>query len=94
MKTERIIQTILATQRLQNRTIYLAAMCAQSGVLDAKRDVQNWWLQQGGTVDDMGPLVKPGDECRVSINGAYVSCIVKQATCDEFVLTVKSAVRS
>lgn len=93
MKTQRIIEVILNTQALHNRLIWLAAVCAQTGELESKRDVQNWWLKQGGTVDDMAPLVEPGQECQVLIGGQRVRCVVKQSTCDEFVLTVKTGTK-
>jgi hypothetical protein len=54
MSTERIIETILQTKKLENTTIGLAAYLARAGHADCTRDVQEWWKRQGGTVSDAG----------------------------------------
>lgn len=54
MSTERIIETILQTKKLENTSIGLAAYLARAGHADCTRDVQEWWKRQGGTVSDAG----------------------------------------
>lgn len=50
MKTQRIIEVILNTPALSGSRIALAAYLAASGYEDCRRDVEAWWIKQGGTV--------------------------------------------
>lgn len=52
MATQAIIDVILRTRSLDGTSIGLAAYLANSGFKDCRKDVQDWWVRQGGSVSD------------------------------------------
>lgn len=57
MTTNRIIQAIKATKSLDGTLIAIAAYLADTHP-DCRKNVQEWWKRQGGTVDDETEVAK------------------------------------